>query len=169
MGAFSGMKDAKRGFNSNPLLPGRYLVRIDECAFFDTDKNGEMWKNTLTILAVDEGEHKVGEVVNTFFKTKPGKKIFQQNVKSFIGTIMECSDEDIDEDYTKEACSEESPLLGLCTVVTARQRPSKSATDDEGNPYLYTTYSWSPQVSAEDVKSSMEPADFKRIFPKGLK
>ena len=68
MGAFSGLRDAARGFSSNPIRQGRYVARIDAIDSFDAEQKGLMWKNTLTILAVEDGDHSVGEVVHVFFQ-----------------------------------------------------------------------------------------------------
>lgn len=168
MGAFSGLKDAKRGFSSNPLRPGRYLARIDECAHFDTEQKGEMWKNTLTILAVEEGDHKVGEQVHTFFKLSAGKQVFQRNLKAFIATVLDVDDEEIGEDEAKQISGEEQRMAGLVTVVTARKQTSKDGKDDDGKPRQYTVYSWSASLTNAEVAEAIGEEGVARFFPNGL-
>lgn len=169
MGAFSGLKDAKRGFGSNPLKPGKYVVRIDGCDFFETEQNGEMWKNTLTILAIeDDGGHKVGEVVHTFFREKAGKKTFQSNLKGFMAGVLGVEDEAIDEEAAKKALAADSPMKGLVTVVTGRQRTSKDKVDQKsGQPVTYTVYSWSEMLDDEAVKAAIGDEAYGKFFPQG--
>lgn len=166
MGAFSGMKDTSRGFQSNPLRGGRYLCRIDECSFFDTDQNGEMWKNTLTILAVESGDHKVGEVVHTFFSMKHGKNIFQRNLKSFLANVLDCDDNEIDEGATLQACSEDSPMKGLVTLVTGTKRNSKKVDPDTGDNYTYIVHGWAPSLSDDEIVDALSDEALERFFPK---
>lgn len=168
MGAFSGLKDAKRGFQSNPLQEGKYIVRIDGCEFFDTEQNGEMWKNTLTILSVIDGEHKVGEVVNTFFRMKAGKKTFQQNLKAFVAGVLDVDDDDVGEEDATEILSEKNPLKGLVTIVTGRRRTSKDKKTDEGLPVTYVVYSWTPFLSDEEIVGVLKEEGMARFFPNGL-
>lgn len=177
MGAFTGMKDAKRGFASNPLREGKYVVRIDGCEFFESRKGAEFWKNTLTILAVSDGDHKVGEVVNTFFKCGDGteKQTFQSNLKSFIAGVMAAEDAEIDEASINEILGKDAagqpcpnPLAGLVTVVTARKRASKSKRDDKGQPFEYTVYGWEPSLLNEEIKDAIGEEAVARFFPNGL-
>lgn len=168
MGAFTGLKDAKRGFSSNPLRPGRYLVRIDECSHFDTEQKGEMWKNTLTILAVEEGDHKVGEQVHTFFKVSAGKQVFQRNLKAFIATVLDVDDSEIGETEAKEISGEEQRMAGLVTLVTARKQASKEGKDEKGNPRVYTVYSWAPSLTNQEITEAIGEDGVARFFPNGL-
>lgn len=169
MGKFSGLKDAKRGFASTVLQGGKYLCRIDKCDYFDTDSNGSMWKNTLTILAIEdggEGQHKVGEVVNTFFREKAGKKLFQSNLKSFIAGVLDAKDDDIGEDVADACLEDNSPMKGLVTLVTARKRTSKDKKDDKtGEPISYIVYSWAPCLSAEETRAAIGDEAYAKFFP----
>ncbi len=166
MGAFTGLKDAKRGFQSNPLKAGKYVCRIDACDFFDTEQAGEMWKNTLTILAVEEGEHKVGEIVNTFFRVGAGKSTFQSNLKAFLAGVLDVDDEAIDEASAMKATEENSPMRGLVTIVTARQRTSKKKVDDKtGEPVEYTVYSWSACLNDAEIVAAIGDEAYAQFFP----
>lgn len=172
MGAFAGMKDAKRGFDKNPLRPGRYVVRIDSCEFFEfvdrKGKDSEAWKNTLTILAVEEGDHRVGEIVHTYFGMAGGKKTFQMNLKSFLAGVLDVPDEAIDEAAATAACSEDSQMKGLVTVVTGRGRRSKSTIDEKtGEPVEYTVYSWSPCMNDDEIIAAIGEEAFNTFFPNG--
>lgn len=168
MGAFSNLKDAKRGFSSNPIQPGKYVVRIDGCDFFDTEQNGEMWKNTLTVLAVDEGSHRVGEIVHTFFRMKAGKSTFQSNLKSFLATVLGVDDEQIDEEVAKIACSEGSPMKGLVTIVTAQQRNHKTAKDEKtGEAVQYTVVSWTACLTNDEIVTAIGDEAYATFFPNG--
>ena len=50
MGRFSGLDKATRGFASNRLREGKYVVRVDGCDYFPTEMYGDAWKNTLTSM-----------------------------------------------------------------------------------------------------------------------
>lgn len=172
MGAFTGLRDAKRGFASNPLQPGKVVVRIDRCEMFDSDK-GEFWKNTLTVLAVSDGPHKVGEVVHTFFKytnTAEMREVFQRNLKAFIANVLDVDDELVDESVAKKILDEgeKSDMIGLVTVVTARSRTSKKSKDEKtGEPFEYTVYSWEPSLDEAAIKDAIGEAAYKQFFPNG--
>lgn len=169
--AFKGMKDASRGYSSNAVREGRYLVRIDECSFFDTN-NGEKWKNTLTVLAVEDGDHRVGEVINTFFKVGSGKiqlEIFQRNVKSFVAGVLDCADEDVDEDAIDTVLGEDNPLKGHVTFLSVTMRQSRDKIDEKtGEKALYPVYSWSPAYTPEEIRSALGEEGVARFFPNGL-
>jgi len=175
MGAFSGLKDASRAYQSNALQAGKYVTRIDECAFFDSAK-GEMWKNTLTILAIDAStgptQHKVGEVVNTFFKVQTGaggRNTFQGNLKGFLAGVLGVEDSAIGEAEAAQACSDQSPMKGLVTVVTARRVVSQKTKDAvTGQPVSYVVYSWSQLLDSAQITAALPAEDLKRFFPNGL-
>lgn len=177
MGAFSGMKNAKRGFASNPLQsPGRYLVRIDECAFFEyTDNKGsenEMWKTTVTVLAVQEGGSKEGEQCHIFYKLGGNvpKQTFQANLKGFICSVLNVEEDEVGEAETLQCLdAKESPLNGLVTMVTARNRKSKKTKNEEtGDPVEFAVYSFSEALKDSEIKEVLEPTEIKKYFPNGL-
>lgn len=176
MGAFSGMKSAKRGFASNYLkAPGTYMVRIDECAFFEykgpKGVDMEMWKTTMTVLAVQDGETRQGEVCSISYPVGGNitKQTFQSNLKGFLCSVLECEEDDIGEDETKQCLEAGSPLLGLVCVVTCRMRKSKKSKNEEtGEPNEFMVASWSPAMSKKEIKEALEPAELKRFFPNGL-
>ena len=172
--AFAGMKDATRGYASNFVLPGRYLVQIVGCDFFETRK-GESWKNTLTVLAVEEGDHKPGETVHTFWRLKPGtegKTVFQSNVKAFVAGVMDVPDEAVDEEainmILNPAKGESNPLEGHVTLLTVSQRDHKTATDSDGKPVKYAVYSWSAAYSNAEIRDALNDDALARFFPSGL-
>lgn len=175
---FEGMQDAKRGFQTNIIRAGRYVVRIDQCSFFTSDW-GPKWKNTLTVLAVEEGDHKVGEVVNTTFTAKQGpggKDIFQQNLKGFLCGVLGLADDAVDEDgnpiinaaNSEAASGEEQPMAGRVTVVTVRKRNSKKGKTEEGDPTTYNVYTWSPELTAKEIEEAIGKDGVKKFFPNGL-
>lgn len=170
MGSFSGLKDAKRGFASNYLQPGKYVVRIDACEYLDATANGEFWKNTLTILAVEHGEHRVGEVVHTMWKydnTAEKKQIFQRNLKAFACGVLGCEDEEFGEEEATLAASEDSPLKGLVTVVTGTLQTSKKGKKEDGTPKQYTLFSWSPSLTKDEIVEAIGADAYKKFFPTG--
>lgn len=173
MGAFSGLKDASRGFSSNPIRAGRYAVRIDGCDFFEA-RAGEKWKNTLTVLAVEDGgekPHKVGETVHTFFNCKAGKEgkeIFQRNLKSFMAGVLDVGDEEIGEDEATVASSDDSPLKGLVTIVTVRMQASKDKVDEQGNPRMYPVYGWDASLEPEQIEELLGEEGMAKFFPNGF-
>lgn len=168
MGAFSGLRDAARGFSSNPLRPGRYVARIDSCDSFEAEQKGLMWKNTLTILAVEDGDHKVGEQVHVFYKKGQYPKVFLQNIKGFMAGVLDVADDEIGEEEAEQALSDDSPMVGLVTVVTGRQQASKSSRDEDGNPRKYTVYSWQPSLDDEEIVEAIGEEGVERFFPNGL-
>lgn len=168
MGAFAGMNDATRGYTSNFLRPGRYVVRIDGSDSFEKEGVGRMWKNTLTVLAVEDGDHKVGEEVHTFFKLDPRyPKMFYGKIMAFIAGVLDVSDDEVGETETEQVLSDENPLLGLVTVVTARETVSKKP-DEQGNPRKFTNYSWSPSLTDEEIVAAIGEEGVARFFPNGL-
>lgn len=168
MGAFSGLRDAARGFSSNPLRAGRYVARIDSCDSFEAEQKGLMWKNTLTILAVEDGDHKVGEQVHVFFKRGQYPKVFLQNIKSFIAGVLDVGDDEVGEEEAEQVLSDQNPVEGLVTVVTGRQQASKSSRDDDGNPFKYTVYSWGASLDDDEIVEAIGEEGVERFFPNGL-
>jgi hypothetical protein len=169
MSAFSGIKDAKRGFQSKPCKDGQYVLRIDGNDFFDTNQAGEMWKITGTILSVIDGDHKVGEVVHIFFRVNAGKQTFQQNLKAYLAGVLDVDDELIDEPATQKALGDDSPMNGLVTIVTGRRRTSKKKLDEKtGQPVEYTVYAWTPSLSSDEIEAAIGEDGVKRFFPNGL-
>jgi len=168
MGAFSGLRDAARGFSSNPLRAGRYVARIDSCDSFEAKQKGLMWKNTLTILAVEDGDHKVGEQVHVFFKRGQYPDVFLQNIKSFIAGVLAVNDSEVGEEEAEAVLSDDSPVEGLVTVVTGRQQASKSSRDPDGNPFKYTVYSWGASLDDKEIVEAIGDEGVSRFFPNGL-
>lgn len=168
MGAFSGLRDAARGFSSNPLRPGRYVARIDSCDSFEAEQKGRMWKNTLTILAVEEGDHKVGEQVHTFFKKGQYPKVFLQNIKSFIAGVLDVGDDEVGEEEAEAVLSEDNPVEGLVTVVSGRKQASRSSKDDDGNPFMYTVYGWGASLDEDEIVDAIGEDGVSKFFPNGL-
>lgn len=169
MGAFAGMNDATRGYTSNYLRPGRYVARIDECSSFIKEGVGRMWKNTLTILACEGGDHKVGEQVHTFFKEDPRyPKMFYGKIMGFIAGVMDVSDDEVGEAETEMVLSDDNPLAGLVTVVTAVATPSKKATNEDGSPKMFTNFSWAPSLDNDEIVAAIGEEGVQRFYPNGL-
>lgn len=169
MGAFAGMNEATRGYVSNYLLPGRYVVRIDGCVSFEKEGVGRMWKNDLTILAAEDGGHKVGEQVQTFFKLDPRyPKMFYGKIMAFIAGVMGVTDDEVGEEETDMVLSEDNPLAGMVTVVTATASPSKKATNEDGTPKMFTNYGWSESLTEEEIIAAIRDEGVERFFPNGL-
>lgn len=169
MGAFAGMNEATRGYVSNYLLPGKYVVRIDACVSFEKEGVGRMWKNDLTILAVEDGDHKVGEQVQTFFKLDPRyPKMFYGKIMAFIAGTKGVTDEEVGEEETEMVLSEDNPLAGLVVVVTATASPSKKSTNEDGTPKMFTNYGWSEELDNEEIIAAIGDEGVERFFPNGL-
>lgn len=170
--AFKGMRDATRGFSSNVVREGTYLVRIDDCDFFETSK-GDKWKNTYTILAVQAGDNKVGEVVNTFWNLKEGKigkDMFQGNIKGFVASVLDCADDQVGEEEIDKVLGEENPLKGHVVLLTSSRRQFKDGKLDErtGEVGTYPVYSFSKLYAPEEIKAAIGEEAVARFFPKGL-
>lgn len=171
MGAFAGLQAASRGYSSNPLRPGRYVARIDSCDSFEAQQKGLMWKNTLTILAVEDGgdrPHKVGEQVHVFYKKGQYPDVFLQNIKGFMAGVLDVTDGEIGEEEAEAALLDDSEMNGLVTVVTGRLQASRSSKDDDGNPRKYTVYSWQPSLDDEEIVEAIGAEAVERFFPNGL-
>ena len=168
---FEGIRDAKRGYSSNPLQEGKVVARIDGCEMFET-ANGETWKNTLTVLAVDAGPHRPGEVVNTFFSLKPGAKgktIFQQNVKGFVAGVLDVPDSAVADGECLRCLEESNPLRGHVVVVTTTMRQSKETKDPKTGEYVwYPVHSWSRMMTPEEITAAIGPDGVARFFQNGL-
>lgn len=174
MGRFAGLDEATRGFNSNPLKQGEFIVRIEGCYYFKSDTKGVMWKNDLTILAVIDGEHRVGEEVQTFFKrgdTAIKEKMFQQNLKGFLAGVTGAADEDCGDDDAELACAEDqsqNPLRGYVCRVIGHPRPHKTQKNDDGTPVVYTTYTWHKAMTPDEIREVLDAETIARFFPNGL-
>lgn len=182
MGLFSGMKDAQRGFASNKLIEGDYVARIDKCDLFRTDISGNCFKITLTILAVSDGPHKVGEAVTVNFGDKRiTAKQWLGNIKGFIAGVMNVDDAAVGEKETLQTCDTfladdgktvmkgENVLGGTVCRVKAIVRASKSARDPKtGEAFDYSVYVWSPSLTNEEIVQAIGAEGVKRFFPNGL-
>lgn len=169
MGAFAGMNDATRGYVSNYLRPGRYVVRIDECASFEKEGVGRMWKNSLTVLAVEKGDHPIGDQVQTFFKLDPRyPKMFYGKIMAFIAGVMGVTDDEVGEEETEEVLGEQNPLEGLVTVVNAVSSVSKKSKNEDGTPKVFTNYSWGTSLDDDEIADAIGAEGVERFFPSGL-
>lgn len=166
MSRFAGLNGAKRGFSSNALTEGEYVIRIDKCDFFPTEMYGDTWKNTLTVLGVVRGSHAVGEEVNTSFRAR--NKSFASNLCGFLAGVTGSSDEDITDASGEEALAENSPINGLVCVVKARKRTHKSATNEDGSPVTYHVYEWERAMSPDQIKDMLPDEVIAKYFPNGL-
>ena len=173
MGLFSGMQGATRGFASNKLTLGDYIVRVDGCDLFKTDISGNCFKITLSILAVLDGPHKVGEVVTvTFGDKRITEKQWLGNIKGFIAGVMNVDDSNIGEAETMKTLSPPTGngvMNGTVCRVRALQRASKTARDQKtGEAFEYSVYSWFPALSDAEIVQAIGEEGVKRFFPSGL-
>jgi hypothetical protein len=174
MGLFKDMAGAARGFASNKLTEGDYVVRIDECDVFETDISGNCFKVTLTILAALDGPHKAGEVVTVVHGDKKGtKKQWLSNIKSFIAGVMNVEDARIGETETIAVLGPtnggSNAMDGTVCRVKAISRPSKKSRDEKtGQPFEYSVYSWFPSLSDAEIVQAIGAEGVKRFFPNGL-
>lgn len=181
MGLFSGMKDAQRGFASNKLTEGDYIVRVDRCDTFKTDISGNCYKITLTILAVLDGPHKVGETATvTFGDKRVTEKQWLGNIKGFIAGVMNLDDSKVGNDETMRTLAEfkndrgdvvqgENVLGGTVCRVRAIQRASKNSKDQKtGEAFSYSVYSWAPALADAEIVQAIGEEGVKRFFPNGL-
>lgn len=167
MGSFQGMSSARRGFASNRLVEGDYVVRIDKCEHFEARQTGEKYKVTLTILAVTTGRHKEGEVVTTTFSRNHGLDVYLGNIKGFIAGVLGQPDEAVGENETLKTLEPDGPMNGLVCRVRAMEREGKKA-DEKGNKYVYSVYTWSPCLTPGEIRSTIGEERVKRFFPSGL-
>lgn len=170
MGAFSDLGKTSRGYTSNPLRPGTYIARIDSCDSFDTRK-GLMWKNSLTILAIEDGgdkPHRVGEQVDVFFTKGQYPEVFLQNIKAFIAGVTGAADEDVGEEQADLVLSDDNPLAGVVTRVKGVTRTSKSGKNDDGTPKTYTVFQWDERLADDEVIEAIGEEGVAQYFPNGL-
>lgn len=174
MSLFSGMKGAKRGYQGTKLSEGDYFVRVDRCDTFETDISGNCYKITLTILAVNDGTHKEGEVVTVVFGDKRVTKAqWYGNIKGFIANVMSVEDEAVGEAETVATLHQElggqNVLGGTVCRVKAIRRTSKKSKNDKGEPFEFSVYNWSPAiVDNEEIRQVLGEERVKRYFPNGL-
>lgn len=169
MGAFAGMNDATRDYTSNYVRKGRYVVRIDECTSFEKEGVGRLWKTSLTVLAVEDGDHKIGEDVQTFFKLDPRyPKMFYGKIMSFIAGVMGVTDEEVGESETEEVLGEQNPLVGLVTVLNAVDSASKKAKNEDGTAKIFTNYAWGAALDNDEILDAIGEEGVARFFPNGL-
>ena len=166
------MKDAKRGYTSNRLTEGDYVVRVDRCDHFEAEAAGEGFKITLTVLAAERGSHKEGEATTVTYFLKPGalggKKQWFGNIKSFIAVVMNVADEAIDEASVVRTLDPEQILAGTVCRVRSNQRLSKKSKRDDGTPQEFFVYTWSPALENAEILQTLGEERVKRFFPSGL-
>jgi hypothetical protein len=171
---FAGIKNAKRGFNNVKLTEGDYIVRIDRCDTFETDIMGECYKVQLTILAALDGPHKEGEVVTIIHSMQSAKTKTQwfANIKSFIGGVMNVTDDQIDEAATAATLHQDlggqNILGGTIFRIKAVRRLSKKSRDERGNPFEYSAYSWGVALENAEIVQALGAERIKKFFPNGL-
>lgn len=174
MSLFSGMKGAKRNFQSAKLLEGNYFVRIDNCETFETDISGNCYKILLTILAVNDGPHKEGEVLTVVYgeKSAQTKANWYGNIKGFIGNVMGVTDEAVGEAETVATLTKElggeNVLGGTVCLVKAMRRTSKKNRDEKGEPREFSVYNWGIALEPQEIAQVLGPERVKRFFPNGL-
>jgi len=176
MGRFSGMKNARRGFQSNAVRPGRYLVRIDEACAFNSPNKGEMVKMTLTVLLAEDGDHKQGEQVHVFHKrgsTATELQVFLGNIKTTLCSIFDIDKETEEsmseaewEENAEKAFSEQnpqdSPLVGHVCLLTVALRDNRDKTGK------YPTYSWSAYYEPKQIAEALSEEEIAKFFPNGF-
>jgi len=168
MGSFSGMASATRGFASNRLIEGDYIVRIDKAENFEARQTGEKYKITATILAVTAGRHKEGEVVTVMYSKNHGLDQYLSNIKSFIAGVLNLPDPEVDEKMVLRTLDPEQAMSGLVTRVRAIERDSKKKDDKTGTPFQYSVYTWAPFLQPEEIATAIGAERVKRFFPSGL-
>lgn len=166
MGRFQGLDKATRGFASNRLREGTYVVRVDECSYFNTEMYGESWKNSLTVLGVIVGDHEVGEEVATTFRQR--NKSFNSNLCGFLAGITGANDEDVTEAHAEAALADNSPVKGLVCIVKAVKRTHRTAKNDDGTPVEYFVYTWEQAMSPDQIREAIGEEAVARFFPNGL-
>jgi len=169
MGAFEGMTEAKRGYNSNAYTEGDCIARIDRCDHFEAKQTGEKYKVTLTILAVNEGPHKVGEVVTATFSKNHGADIYNGNIKGFIAGVLGVEDPQVGPEETLQTLDPEQILRGeVCRCRAARRLSKKSVNVTTKEPNQYSVYTWYPRMEKPEILAAIGEEGVKRFFPNGL-
>lgn len=167
MGTFSGMAGAKRGFVSNPLKDGDYVVRIDKCSHFEAKQTGEKFKVDVTILAVNRGSMKEGEVASVTYSKQHGLDLFLGNIKGFIAGVMNVPDDAVGENETLQCLEPQNILAGTVARVRADARASKKK-DERGENFSYQVYTWHPSLDKAEIEKALGPDRVKKHFPNGL-
>ena len=166
---FGGIGKANRGFQSNPVRESRCLVRIDGLNLFEAPKKGIMGKVTCTVLACEEGDHRVGEVVHAFYKRGDNSvrhDIWLGNVKSMLCQLLGI-DKDAEEAMSAEewadnaavAFDEDSPLEGFVAVLTTVIKDNQAGTGK------YASYGWSEQFDDDAIRDALSEDEIARFFP----
>ena len=82
---------------------------------------------------------------------------------------LDVADDEIGEEEADAALEgDDSPMVGLVTVVTGRTQASRTAKDDDGNPRKYVVYSWMPSLDDDEIVEAIGEEAVERFFPNGL-
>ena len=92
--------------------------------------------------------------------------------QAFIAGVMAVEDSKIGENETMQTLDKsqggQEVLNGTVCRVKAIQRSSKKSKDEQGNPYDYSIYSWSPSLTDAEIVQALGEEAVKRFFPNGL-
>lgn len=168
MGAFSGMGKVRSTQGGNYIRPGNYLHRINRCKEQkNDDTNKTHFIAELTVMESKQTDddvkpNAVGEDVSVVIEV-PGEwpKLSFGNIKALLkagfGSVAEANgdegptDDEIDEEMTDHAVSEENPLAGVFVRAKAFNKPTKKGND-------FTRVNWSVPGNLEELAESAESA-----------
>lgn len=161
MGMFAGMNSASSTQGGNYIRPGNYLYKINRVKVQESQVGSKsFFVAELEVLAADKTDddvkpNGVGENVSMIVEV-PGKypELSFGNIKAFLkaayGTIAEASgedgptDEDIDEEMTEAATSEDNPLAGVFVYAKAFNKLTKQGKD-------FTRVDWSVPSNLKEL------------------
>ena len=133
MGVFDKIGDAKSSQDSNFIRPGDFDAKITECKVREKFNGDKMMLVNMTVTAVREGDHRVGEEITHFLKQSQAP--FLANVKQFISSTLQCDPDDVGAAEAERVTGEENPLAGYEVRVKARIKPTQA-----GNPFTRVFY-----------------------------
>lgn len=134
-GIFGGMQDAKSRIDGNYVIPSHFLGRINKCKQGKNRKDEGFFVIEMTVLhdcepdKFDRGKwgHSVGEEVSHMMMSKHDS--FLSNVKGFISSTLDMTDDKIGEDEALMVCADDQPLAGTIVEVASRNTVTRAGND----------------------------------------
>lgn len=149
-GIFDGMGGAKSRMDSNYVIPSHFLGRINKCKIGKNRKDEGFFVVEMTVIHDCQPEkyqrgiygHQPGEEVSHMMMSKHDS--FLGNVKGFISTTLEMSDETIGEEEALAISADDQPLAGTVIEVVARNVVTRAGND-------FTVVNYKGEVPMEQV------------------
>lgn len=157
MGVFKDIKEAKTTGSGQVFLPGKYLLKLNACKLIDSSvKASVFFIAEFEIVESDNEKRKPGGSMSWVIDLTGGKfpSLSLGNVKNFLHVAYSSfmlesgeappEEEDINEEMSDNAVSEENPLCGVLIAAEAWNKPTRDKQSE------YTRVKWDvPESVAE--------------------